>query len=96
MDGLEENPFLLGFGLFSGAFAVSFREGPMDVPNHDTTPRMDSYNLLTLLLLATILPTATGICEQTFGGKMSTQLALMAVLGDRYSQVWYFCKHRSL
>ena len=24
---LEDDPFLLGFGLFSGAFAVSFREG---------------------------------------------------------------------
>ena len=24
---LEYDPFLLGFGLFSGAFAVSFREG---------------------------------------------------------------------
>ena len=24
---LEDNPFLLGPGLFSGAFAVSFREG---------------------------------------------------------------------
>ena len=24
---LEDDPFLLGFGLFSGVFAVSFREG---------------------------------------------------------------------
>ena len=27
---LEYDPFLLGFGLFSGAFAVSFREGTED------------------------------------------------------------------
>ena len=25
-EWLEDDPFLLGFGLFSGAFAVSFRE----------------------------------------------------------------------
>ena len=28
---LEDDPFLLGFTLFSGAFAVSFREG---IPAH--------------------------------------------------------------
>ena len=26
-EWLEDDPFLLGFSLFSGAFAVSFREG---------------------------------------------------------------------
>ena len=29
---LEYDPFLLGFGLFSGAFAVSFREGNLYGP----------------------------------------------------------------
>ncbi len=38
---LEYDPFLLGFGLFSGAFAVSFREGMGPKPQGMTFRRMD-------------------------------------------------------
>lgn len=35
---------------------------PVDTQTHANTK--DSYNLLTLLLLATVIPTATGVCQE--------------------------------
>ena len=34
---LEDKPFLLGPGLFSGAFAVSFREGRLGFPTKNAS-----------------------------------------------------------